>query len=141
MMDKENMIRKKWLTIRMNEHEYAELIRLSKKTTARDISSYGRDVLLQRPVYVKFRNLSADAFLSEIIALRKEFKAVGFNYNQVVHKMHTLDNAVEFRAWVLVNEKHKELIFSKMKEIQDTLNKIYSLWLQDSQLREKMSEG
>lgn len=139
-MEQETKARKKWLTIRMNEEEYAELTRLWKRTTSGSLSDYVREVVLKKPIYVKYRNLSADAFLSEIIALRKEFKAVGFNYNQVVHKMHTLENIGDFRAWVLVNEKHKELIFSKLKEIKDTLNKIYNLWLQDSQLREKMSE-
>ena len=139
-MTKETMVRKKWLTIRMNDQEYAELTRLCKKTTSRDLSTYARDVLLHQPVYVKFRNLSADAFLAEIVVLRKEFKAVGFNYNQVVHKMHTIDHVADFRAWVLVNEKHKELLFSKLKNIQDTLNKIYALWLQDSQLRERISD-
>ena len=117
----------------MNEQEYQELTRLWKTTTCRQLSEYARAVLLRQPVYVKTRNLSVDAFLAEIIALRKEFKAVGFNFNQVVHKLHTLQEISEFKAWMLVNEKHKGLLFSKIKEIQDRINQTYELWSHDSQ--------
>jgi MobC-like protein len=127
-MSEAKKIRNKWLTIRMTEAEYEELRRLCKKTTCRQLSQYGRNVLLNKPVYVRFRNESLDAFLAEIIDLRREFKAVGFNFNQVVHKLHTLQEIPEFRAWVLVNEKHKDLFFSKMKAIQDRINEAYELW-------------
>jgi hypothetical protein len=69
-----------------------------------------------------------DAFLAEIVGLRREFKAVAFNFNQVVHKLHTLQKIPEFTAWVLVNEKHKDLLFSKIKAIQDRINEAYDLW-------------
>jgi len=139
-MSEGKKIRNKWLTIRMTEMEYEELARLCKKTTCRRLSEYGRAVLLNKPVYVRFRNESLDAFLAEIVGLRREFKAVGFNFNQVVHKLHTLQEIPEFRAWVLVNEKHKDLLFSKMKTIQDRVNEVYDLW-QKSQRTEEPKVG
>jgi hypothetical protein len=33
---------------------------------------------------------------------------------------------------LLVNEKHKEQLFSKIKAIQDRITEIYNLWLTDS---------
>src|ERR1700727_1497407 len=102
-MSEEKKIRNKFLTIRMSEAEYEELRRLCKKTTCPQISQYGRSVLLNKPVYVKYRSESLDAFLNAIVDLRREFKAVGFNFNQVVHKLHTLQEIPEFRAWIFVN--------------------------------------
>ena len=131
-MEKSTSVRKKWLTIRMNEQEYAEVTRLWKKTTCRQLSEYVRNVMLQGPVYVKYRNESLDAYRNEIVALRKEFKAVGFNFNQVVHKLHTLHEIPEFRSWLLINEKHKEQLFSKIKQIQDRINENYDQWLTNS---------
>jgi len=87
------------------------------------LSEYIRNVVLRDPVYVKTRNLSLDAFLREIVALRNQFKAVGFNFNQVVHKLHTLQE-----IWLLVNEKHKGQLFAKIKELQDRMNQVYDLW-------------
>jgi hypothetical protein len=116
----------------MNEAEYAEVTRLWKQTMCRQLSEYARNVVLQEPVYVKYRNESLDAYRNEIVALRKEFKAVGFNFNQVVHKLHTLQEVPEFRAWMLVNEKYKELLFSKIKAIQDRINENYDQWLINS---------
>ena len=138
-MEPNKNVRNKWLTVRMTAKEYEELDRLWKKTTCGQMSEYVRKVALRKPVYVKFRNLSADSLLTEIVAFRKEFKAVGVNFNQVVHKLHTLDHIPEFLAWVLVNERHKDLLFTTMKQIQDRLNEIYKLWLSDSQSRGKTS--
>ena len=139
-MSQGKKIRNKWLTIRMTDAEYEEVRRLCKKTTCRQLSQYGRSVLLNKPVYVKYRSESLDAFLNVIVDLQREFKAVGFNFNQVVHKLHTLQEIPEFRAWVLVNEKHKDLLFSKIKVIQDRMNEAYELW-QKSQPTEEQKAG
>jgi hypothetical protein len=139
-MSEAKKIRNKFLTIRMTEAEYEELRRLSKRTTCPQLSQYGRSVLLNKPVYVKYRSESLDAFLNAIVDLRREFKAVGFNFNQVVHKLRTLQEIPEFRAWVLVNEKHKDLLFSKIKVIQDRMNEAYEL-RQKSQPTEEQKAG
>lgn len=139
-MTQQKSIRSKWLTVRMNEQEYKDLTRLWKQTTSPQLSEYVRSVVLKDPVHVKYRNLSADALLAEIVALRKEFKAVGFNFNQVVHKLHTLRQIPEFHAWMAINEKQKDQLFAKIKQIQDRINEIYELWLTDSQHPGKTSE-
>jgi hypothetical protein len=61
-------------------------------------------------------------------SLRNQFKVVGFNFNQVVHKLHTLQEIPEFKVWLLVNEKHKTQLFTKIKELQDRMNQAYELW-------------
>jgi hypothetical protein len=71
-----------------------------------------------------------------MVALRREFKAVGFNFNQVVHKLHTLHEIPEFRPWLLINEKHKEQLFSKINAIQDRISESYKLWSTDSHPQE-----
>jgi hypothetical protein len=139
-MSEAKKIRNKFLTIRMTDAEYEEVRRLCKKTTCPQLSHYGRSVLLNKPVYVKYRSESLDAFLNAIVDFRREFKAVGFNFNQVVHKLHTLQEIPEFRLWVLVNEKHKDLLFSKIKAIQDRMNEAYDLW-QKSQPTEEQKAG
>ena len=139
-MNEAKKIRNKFLTIRMTEAEYEELRRLSKRTTCPQLSQYGRSVLLNKPVYVKYRSESLDAFLNAIVDLRREFKAVGFNFNQVVHKLHTLEKTPEFKAWLLVNEKHKEQLFSKINQIQNRVNEIHTLWLIDSRRHGGASE-
>ena len=131
-MASENKNLSRRITFRLTPEEYAALQGLFKASTSRKLSNYIHDVVLKEPVYIKTRNLSIDNFLVEIATLRREFKAVGFNFNQVVHKLHTLQEIPEFRAWMLINEKHKELLFSKIKAIQDRINETYDLWLTDS---------
>lgn len=133
-MEQKETNRNRYVAFRLTQVEYAELVRLWKASTSGKLSDYIRNVVLRQPVYIKTRNLSLDNFLVEIGSLRREFKAVGFNFNQVVHKLHTLQEIPEFRAWMLINEKHKELLFSKIKAIQDRINETYDLWLTDSRL-------
>ena len=110
-MKQQQTNKERMVAFRLTRDEYQLLERLWKATTSQKLSEYLRLVVLQKPVHVKYRNLSADALLAEIIALRKEFKAVGFNFNQVVHKLHTLHEIPEFRAWMALNEKQKEQFF------------------------------
>lgn len=127
-MKQEKKNKDRLVAFRVSETEYEKLVKFQKATTCRKLSEYIRNVVLRDPVYVKTRNLSLDAFLLEIVALRNQFKAAGFNFNQVVHKIHTLQEIPQFKVWLLVNEKHKAQLFAKIKELQDRMNQVYDLW-------------
>lgn len=60
----------KWLSIRVNEKEYQVIEDLYQKTTCRSISEYARNILLEKPVIIKYRNESADQFLTQMIAFK-----------------------------------------------------------------------
>jgi hypothetical protein len=116
-------------TVRFKPAELEQLESYFKSTTCRKLSDYVRRVLLKKPVVVKYRNQSADEFLSEMILLKKELNAIGNNFNQAVKKLHTLDNISEFKAWVIQNEANYQILFTKIKEIQNRMNQLYELWL------------
>jgi len=44
--------------------------KLYKKTTCQSISEYARNILLEKPVIIKYRNESADQFLTQMIAFK-----------------------------------------------------------------------
>lgn len=129
-MKEKNPRRTKWLTIRLSEEEEKTINQLYNRTTAQSLSEYARDVLMKAPVYVLYRNGSADDFLTEMIQLKKELNAIGHNFNQAVHKLHTLDHDYQVKAWAAQNEIHKKAFFDKTSEIGEKLNQIYILWLQ-----------
>ena len=128
VMKQEKNNKDRLVAFRVSKTEYEKLVKFQKATTCHKLSEYIRNIVLRNPVYVKTRNLSLDAFVLEIVALRNQFKAVGFNFNQVVHKLHTLQEIPEFKVWLLVNEKHKGQLFAKIKELQDRMNQVYELW-------------
>ncbi len=129
MKDKKN-IRSVWLTIRLNEDEETKLNKLYSKTTSQSLSEYARHVLLKVPVNIYYRNQSADEFLEEMIQLKKELNAIGNNFNQSVHKLHTLDHISEIKSWAIGNEESKKIFMKKVEEIQEKMNQIYEQWLQ-----------
>lgn len=130
MIKEEREVRKHFVKTRMNDTELNQLIKLHQKSTDKDISSYIRKVLLQKPVTIAFRNISADEHLAELVELKKELNAIGNNFNQVVHKLHLLDKIPEFRIWVTQYENlHKSLV-AKVEEIKIKMYQLHDLWLQ-----------
>ncbi len=129
-MKETKQIRSGWLTIRLNEDEEKKLNKLYSKTTSNSLSEYARDVLLKEPVTILYRSQSADDFLAEMILLKNELNAIGNNFNQVVHKLHTLDHVHEINAWAILNESSKKNFMNKIDEITEKMNQIYNQWSQ-----------
>ena len=100
MKKNENEVRKIMLKVRMNENELQQVKKHQQKSTEKNISAYVREVAMQKPVLINYRNQSADDFLKDMLALKKDLNGIGNNFNQVVHKLHILDKIPEFRAWV-----------------------------------------
>ena len=82
--------RTRLVTLRLTTTEYEKIEAKFKTTTCRKLSDYMRYVLLEKRLTVFTRNKSVDDFMAELILLRNELNAIGNNYNQVVKKLHLL---------------------------------------------------
>jgi hypothetical protein len=129
MSDVKN-VRKIWLTIRLNDEEQKRLKDLYKVTTCKALSEYARDILLQQPVAINYRNQSLDETLSELSQLVTKLNAIGRNFNQAVKKLHTLNHLPELQTWILLNESSKQLLFKKIDEIKNYIVQMHEQWLQ-----------
>jgi hypothetical protein len=130
MKKNENEVRKIILKIRMNEDELKQVKKQQQKSTERNISAYVREVAMQKPVLINYRNQSADDFLKDMLALKKELNGIGNNFNQVVHKLHILDKIPEFRVWVNHYDGLHQSLVNKVEEIKVRMNQLYEEWLQ-----------
>jgi hypothetical protein len=127
---KDESKQRNWISFRVKPEEYDQINGHFKATTYRKLSEYARNVLLNKPVNVKVRNQSADEILSVMLQLKKELNAIGNNFNQVVHKLHTLDRIPEFRSWIMLNETTRQSVEKKITEIKFRMDEIYKQWLQ-----------
>jgi MobC-like protein len=114
----------------MNNTEFELVEKLRKKSTERNLSSYVREVILQKPILINYRNESADDFLNDMLGLKKELNGIGNNFNQAVHKLHILDKIPEFRFWVTHYDGLHQSLVCKVEEIKLRMNKLYEEWLQ-----------
>jgi hypothetical protein len=130
MKDQEKEPRLLILKVRMNSAEKNQLKKLQQLTTEKTVSNYVRKVALQKPVIVNYRNQSADDFLKDMLELTKQLNGVGNNFNQAVHKLHTLDRIPEFRNWIHEqHDLHKQIVQS-IETIRLRMNQLYEQWLQ-----------
>lgn len=127
---KDESKQRNWISFRVKPEEYDQINGHFKATTYRKLSEYARNVLLNKPVNVKVRNQSADEILSVMLQLKKELNAIGNNFNQVVHKLHTLDRIPEFRSWIMLHETTRQSVEKKITEIKLRMEEIYRQWLQ-----------
>ena len=93
VMSEENVNRKCWISFRVKAEEYDKIHKLFRATTHRKLSEYARKVLMNKPVTVKYRNGLIDEFLTDIIPLKNQLNAIGKNLNQVVRKLHAVDQS------------------------------------------------
>lgn len=129
MKKQETEVRNIFFKIRINESEQEMLKKLQQQSTEKSLSNYVRKVVLQKPVTIKYRNQSADEFLTEMLQLRKELNAIGNNFNQVVHKLHILDHIPEFRQWVKTYESLNRSVVQKVEDIRQCVIQLHEKWL------------
>lgn len=127
-MKEQNKTPKNWISFRVKPEEYQVIYRHFEITTCRKLSEYARRVLLEKPVTVNYRNQSADEILSAMYQVKNELNAIGNNFNQAVHKLHTLDTVPEIKVWAMLNESSKQALLHKVEEIRIRMTQIFELW-------------
>jgi hypothetical protein len=129
MMEEKKTNRTRWLHLRLTPEEYKMIMVFYLQSTCMKLSEYARMQLLKKPVIGKYRNQSQDDLMNEIIALRHELNAIGNNFNQSVKRLHTLNDFMEFRQWIIRYELDKNMISSKLENLKKSIQKIGELWL------------
>jgi len=123
-MSEQTISPKKWITIRVKPDEYIVIYKLFKETTNKKLSQYVRKVLLQKPVIVLYKDASSGEILSALNQLSRELSAIGNNFNQTVHKLHTLDHVQDIKIWAEMTESGRQNLLRKVDEIRQSLNEI-----------------
>lgn len=125
-MTKERRTRK--MTVRFTPKEYEKLETKFQTTTSNQLSQYVRNVLLEKPVVIKYRNESLDNFMEELIQVKQELNAIGNNFNQTVKKLHLLKQIPEFRRWIASNEETQKQLIEYTNHIQQRINQMTDKW-------------
>jgi hypothetical protein len=130
MMEEKNNNRTKWIHLRLTTDEYQKICKKFNQSTCRKLSDYLRHILFDKPIKTTYRNQSLDDMTSEMMLLYKELNAIGNNFNQVVKKLHTLQQIPEFRNWIISYELDKKILFNKIEETKKYVQKMAEKWLQ-----------
>ncbi|PWK68274.1 hypothetical protein LX99_04798 [Mucilaginibacter oryzae] len=118
------------VNFRLTGEEHEKLLSAWKRTTLRKLSAYIRQLLFGRVLTVKTRNVSVDELVAELVLLKKELNAIGVNFNQAVHKLHTLDHAPQMQDWLRRWDADKAVLLGKLDAIYEQLASIETVWLQ-----------
>ncbi len=129
-MEKKNSFRTRIIGLRVTLKEYEQIEEKCKNSTAKKLSEFIRRVLFEKPVTMYQRNKSLDDFMAEMMLLRNELNGLGNNFNQAVKKLNSLQQIPEFRNWIITFEIEKKILFNKVDEIKNRINKIADEWLQ-----------
>ncbi len=129
-MEKKNSTRTRIIGLRLTHKEYEQIEEKCKNNTANKLSEFVRRVIFDKPVTMYQRNKSLDDFMAEMILLRNQLNAIGNDQNQAVKKLHTLHQIPDFKNWIITYEIEKNILFNKVDEIKNKINKIADEWLQ-----------
>ncbi|MDT3402274.1 plasmid mobilization protein [Mucilaginibacter terrae] len=128
-MAEENEAKKRFIGFRLSAGEYESVEKGWKKTTLRKLSEYVRRVLMGKTITVYTRNKSLDDLMEEMVLLRRELNAIGVNFNQAVHRLHTLDHLPQMQLWLTAFERDKGALFGKVEAIKSRLDQLADEWL------------
>lgn len=76
------------------------------------------------------RNQSLQDIMAELSALRKDLNGVANNFNQAVHKLHTLDHVSQFKGWLLTYDMERRKLLKDIEQIKVYINRTAEKWLQ-----------
>jgi hypothetical protein len=128
-MKRENSNRTRIVGLRFTPEEYAKIEKKWKASTCRKLSDYIRRHLFEKSINTTYRNQSLDDMIHEMTQLFKQLNGIGNNFNQAVKKLHTLNQIPEFKVWIISAELDKKILFDKMDEIKNYIQKISERWL------------
>jgi hypothetical protein len=129
-MKKEKKNRDQWLHIRLFDEEKNAIIKAFEKTTNAKLSDYVRAILLGKPMIAAVRNQSLQDILAVLVKLRNDLNGVANNYNQAVHKLHTIDHIPEYQIWILKYENDRVQLLKDIESIKEIINQTAEKWLQ-----------
>jgi hypothetical protein len=130
VMDDKKKNRTEVVNFRLTQKELTDLQQKWQKTNCRKLSDYIRKIIFGKPIISHYRNRSLDDLMEEAMVLRKELNAIGVNFNQAVHRLHTLDHLPQMERWLVSFEGDKHRLFGKIDEIVLQVEKIAVVWLQ-----------
>ena len=128
-MERKNSNRTRIIGLRLTFDEYRKIEKKWKASTCRKLSEYVRRSLFDKPIVTTYRNSSQDDLMTELTKLRNELNAVGNNFNQVVKKLHTLQQIAEFKSWLIAYEVEKKILQNKLDEVRNNIKKMLEIWL------------
>ena len=123
-MERKNSNRTRIIGLRLTSDEYLKIEKKWKASTCRKLSEYVRRSLFEKPIVTTYRNSSQDDLMTELTKLRNELNAVGNNFNQVVKKLHTLQQIAEFKSWLIAYEVEKKILQNKLDEVRNNIKKM-----------------
>ena len=130
MVEKEHNNRTRTVLCRLTDTEYKLLEKRWKSSTAGKLSDYMRKKLFDKQIVKTYRNSSLDEFMGEMIKLRNVLNGMANNFNQVVKKLHVLNQANDFRTLLVNYELDKKILLNKVDEVKKNINKLADIWLQ-----------
>lgn len=118
------------IQVRVTPEELKSIKQSASHSTSRKFSDYIRKLILGKPITLTYRNQSLDDFMAELIGLKNELNAIGNNYNQLIKRLHSLEQFPELKTWLLINESTRQILVRKISEIKTKIYQINDQWLQ-----------
>ena len=112
----------------MTEEEYKALEALHRQSTCSSLSEYARRIVLGKPIVLRYHNQSLDDFMTGMLPLSRELKAISGNLNRAVRQLNTLRHLPDIQQWILLNEQDKTRLTKHIETISTNIEKAYQLW-------------
>lgn len=85
----------KVVALRLTTRMHTRFDEMRKKSNCRSLGEFLRNILQNEKIVLYTRDVTVDAFTTELAAIRKELRAIGVNINQATHYLNGAELPVQ----------------------------------------------
>jgi len=131
-MNSNTQSRSKFLHIRLKESEFDQVSKQFAESMDQTMSEFVRKKLLDTPIIRKYRNISVDECMTELIQLRNDLIVAGSGIRLLGDQMNDSRSPDQLIEWTVLLKKCEDEFLQIVEQIKEQVNKISDTWLQTS---------
>lgn len=118
------------ITCNVTPEDYAKIKQRYQSSTCRSVSEYTRNILLNKPITLLYRDQSLDDLIEEIVVLNNEINILKNKQQELIEKLDQYPEIQGLRESLKMLEQVTQMFCQRITEIKVQFEKITSKWSQ-----------
>lgn len=114
--------------VRFSEKDYRKLLTLMHNSNARSIGELVRRIIIKDKILLYLKDDSLNGVSHELVAIKREFNAIGTNINQITHAFHIADTATQKTFHALQVGTHYTKVGEKVDHLLAVIADLGKKW-------------
>lgn len=117
------------IIVRVNENTYKRLENILLHSNCQSIGEVARNILSKEKILMLTRDITMNAPMEELTAIRKELRSIGININQQTRHFHTSENEAQRSFYFMRTSDLYKNVAQKVDRLLELVTQMSLKWL------------